>query len=703
MNHRRAFWIVLVASLLLCTPAGAWLRSQYSDTEVTTRSELIVVGHIDKDSIRYVRHGTPPGRAESWEHHAALVVTEVLKGTLKDKKIPVVINYGLDVFVDGRRLTEDGNVITAMPDANGPGRIDIVDTGGHSFDGLENAQNDNIWCLRNLIGQGDKKDLGVLDPEDLQPLKYKEYFQALLGPEMDKRFDRLLEDKNADIVARTLAGIGQLHRPQDGPRVARLLDATDGNIQAAAARTMAEVGEQSTIELFRKALESNNADIRVEACKFLCRFRDMQSIPGIANAFTALPGSAKGSVLAYLPRMHSRQFIDVLLGQLDEHLIANQVYGTYTNSTAAAGALRELTFAQFPLDSRPGWKVWDGIKDIDEEVLLRKSIREDIELLTNTHDYEASWAAYESLGRLVNQHFGSYDAFHSIKDPVGRFQSQKLWRAWADKNLLRPRVEWIYEGFAASGIVLPKPMDANGIDILVDVLYYFGRRSEDVDANAYPKWKRDGWPQANFHRHNANLLLEWFTGHTVGIDPGWRDLRGLPWGYDAAHDRWQRWWAQNRGKVTLQPPPVEKAVTAEMIAAAPSLRAAPPPLVLVFRQDTAVAGQSPAVMFEVKNTSKEDITIQKAIYDVSFSSSNRSGTMAHGGHSPLTREDFVTLKPGESTMWKFTEPPTPAVVHMGKPETGLTYTLTYRFAGGEFGLRGWRGVLRSTTAEGDKK
>lgn len=679
MTRRGMLLVAIAAALLICTHAGAWMRVSYSDVEVTTRSELIVVGHLDKDSLRYVSHG----RGQSWEHRATLIVTEVLKGTLKDKKVEIVINYGLDPFVDGHRLSNDANALPKGGDPNAPGRINIEDTGDESRDGdpvLADAQEDNLWCLRHLGGdlgrEAGKGELGVVDPEDLQRLKYKEYFQALLAPDMDKRFDRLLADKDRQVVARVVGGIGQLHRRQDGPRVADLLTRVDGNLLIVVARTMAEVGDQSVIEPFRKALASDDPAIRAEAVIFLCRFRDAESIPAIAKVVPLLPPSQREEVLKYLPRMQSRQFVGVLLDQLDEQPQPDRsYYGGYECSVAAAEALKVLTEAQFPLDSRQGRQIWDKIKNLDGETLLRKARLEDIERMTDENN---------SQGKRQE-----------------RIESQKLLRAWADKNLLRSRVEWVYEDLAASGIELPKPMDANGIDTLIQVLDFYGRRSQDCDANAYPAWKRDGgWPQADSQRYNANLLLEWCTGHTVGLDPRWHDLQDLPWRYDGLSNRWAEWWKENRGKAKLLPAPALAAVTADMISAAPSLRLGPPPLTLTIRgQEKADPQNDPlAISCEVKNTSPEDVTVERAIYGVDYASSCGGGFVSHGGHWPLTQDDFVVLKPGQSTTWNFTGPNTPKVTYL-KPLTGIRYELTYRFAGSEFGLRSWRGVLRFNTLD----
>lgn len=80
---------LICALLLYPIAAAAWLRPQYEDATVVDRSELIVVAHIKPGSTEYVPHKKQPDEGASWEYHATLVVSEVLKGKCDDKEIPI--------------------------------------------------------------------------------------------------------------------------------------------------------------------------------------------------------------------------------------------------------------------------------------------------------------------------------------------------------------------------------------------------------------------------------------------------------------------------------------------------------------------------------------------------------------------------------------------------------------------------------------
>jgi hypothetical protein len=90
-----AAWLRPVYAAWLRPVYAAWLRPVYEDADVVARSQLIVVGHLQRGSIVYVPHRRRPHRGHSWEHHAALVVRRVLKGKgkLARRELPLIIHY----------------------------------------------------------------------------------------------------------------------------------------------------------------------------------------------------------------------------------------------------------------------------------------------------------------------------------------------------------------------------------------------------------------------------------------------------------------------------------------------------------------------------------------------------------------------------------------------------------------------------------
>lgn len=701
MTCWRMFTVAAAVVLMGSTQAHGWLRLSYQDVEVVKRSEIIVVGHLDKDSIKYVAHKVPPGSGISWEYHATLIVTTVLKGELKEKQIPIVINYGLDPLIGGRVVRENENIGMGEPDHAIPkDRVDIVDTGNSCVGGppvLEDAQKDNLWFLRHLGGdlgrEAGKGPLGILDPEDVAAIKFKAYFEALLSKDVDEKVGRLLTDPDEAVLARVLRHLSAQHRPQDTKRIAELISSPIEKVQALAAEAMAEVSDMLAVPMFRQELAHKNPQVRTAACIFLCRFRDRESVTAIAKAMQGLDGTQQQRVIGNLPRMQSRQVVDVLIDQLDERFGPKEQpsAAAFGASNAAAGALRTMTGIDFPLDSGEARKLWEKFKEFDDEVLLRKTVLEDIEALTDPTNCDVRWSAYENLGRTANQHFGSYNAFHGNEDPAGREKSQALWRQWAKENITKTRAEWLYGGFAGSGIDLPRPIDAKGIETLLAVLNFYDDWGNSKQATTKPNWSADGgWVKAKFHQYNADRLLEEVTGYRVGLCPYQYDLR-VAERDEVRTRRWAAWWKDNQAKAKLLPLPEEKPVTAEMLAKVPPMRQLSCPLSLAIR----AKGEGPQdVTFEVKNVYSGEITLAKRPYEIGYRGSSLSGGCGGGeenGHKK--QEDYVTLKPGEILTWEHSSAPKPAVT--SKPPQDLQYVLTYPFAGSQFGLHAWRGKLVS--------
>jgi len=711
-----------VSLLALSATAGAWLRPAYSDATVAERSEIIVVGHLDWHSVTYVPHERPAGQGRSWEHHAVLIVTETLKGSVEDKQIPIVINYGLDPLVGGKSLRSDNRVGMVQAGAECPkDRVDIIDTGNSANRGqpvLANAQKDNVWCLRHLGGELGRKagsgPLGIVDPEDVAGLKFKGLFKALLSNDADGQIDALLAGSDEAVVARVLQHIATRQDCRDVARITRLLSSPNEKIQVSAWHVLAAVADNSAVPTFRKAMTHAKSSVRAMACVFLCRFRDTESIPAIGKAIGTLENYQRLQVCHNLSRMESREAVGLLLGQLDEHLDPNNPspVSAWQVSTAAAASLRRLTGAAFPLNSAQARRQWDKLKAFPDEMLLRKSMLEDIDALTDKSGFGAPWGSYEAIGRLANQHFGSYDAFHQPGDEAGRKESQDLWRAWAGKMITRPRSFWILDGFAKSGIVIPARMDADSVDMLIGVIEFCDKWRDMVVRQSKPGWVVDGWVQANFHRENANRLLEQVTGHMVGLSPYYYDLGDT--GGDSMSRRWAAWWKENRDRVRLQPLPEEKPVTAEMLLKVPSLRQQALLSVSIGLKDGAqVAGTSQplVIVVEVRNVSTQDVQIMLRPSETSFVWNAHAATGGSGGNVEADtggsggnagmegnkKEDYITLKPGQAVTWQPENVSQFNRISRLPSAVNVQYMLSYRAAGSRFGMSAWRGSLLSNS------
>ena len=191
-------WLVTGASV--SPPARGWMRPVYEDAVVVQRSELIVVGRLQKNSIECVSHPRKPGEGGSYEHRARLTVTEVLKGKCDRKEIPIIIHYGLTPVVGGYAKGDDFTIDLRGKDNKYPTDvIEVLDTGSSATDLcplVKDARDANLWFLRRRSGTyGDQPgtgDPGIVDPEDLRPIELKDYFLAYLSenpePQISKYF-----------------------------------------------------------------------------------------------------------------------------------------------------------------------------------------------------------------------------------------------------------------------------------------------------------------------------------------------------------------------------------------------------------------------------------------------------------------------------------------------------------------------------------
>ena len=155
MTRTRILPISLVLLALCSNVAHAWIRSHYEDATVVGRSELIVVAHLKENTIQYVPHKKKPHEGASQEHHAVLVITEVLKGTCDRREIPIIIHYGLTPIVGGYVKRKSFMIDRRRGDKAYPKDvIEIVATGKwHGPPPLvKDVRNNHLWFLRRRSG-----------------------------------------------------------------------------------------------------------------------------------------------------------------------------------------------------------------------------------------------------------------------------------------------------------------------------------------------------------------------------------------------------------------------------------------------------------------------------------------------------------------------------------------------------------------------
>src|SRR5262245_15292902 len=204
---------LLILSLIV-SPAHAWLRVWIEDAEQIKQSELIVVGRLEEESIKYV----PVGGLRV--HHAILIVTETLKGKQENAELPIIIHYGLDPVVGGRIRYESLNKDYPK------GIVEIIDTGSSAVGGppiCADARKDHIWFLNRRSGAYGREpgtgDYGIVEPQVVQAISLKDYFLAYLSDDPEQAVKEQLA-KNPAIEQRA-------KRYLDHREVQRILELKD--------------------------------------------------------------------------------------------------------------------------------------------------------------------------------------------------------------------------------------------------------------------------------------------------------------------------------------------------------------------------------------------------------------------------------------------------------------------------------------------
>jgi hypothetical protein len=190
----RCILVGIACILVLSQSAFAWERRACEDPELMVRSELIVIGAIKPGSIQYVPHIEPDG-VHWWEHNATLEIHEILKGKCDQKEIPIVIHYGLEPMINDRPI-HDG-FAAALPTTGPVPAVEIDDEADEPIRIVDDACQDNVWCLRHTDGLFGRlppdKNLGIDEPEDLQPLVFKNYLCCYLSSDPETNVRRELQ------------------------------------------------------------------------------------------------------------------------------------------------------------------------------------------------------------------------------------------------------------------------------------------------------------------------------------------------------------------------------------------------------------------------------------------------------------------------------------------------------------------------------
>ena len=104
MKHIAGLLPVFVLIVMFDTQCSASREGPWpDDIEIIERSDLIVIGHLQEGSIKFIP------KYPVFEHGATLIVTKVLKGTVQGKEIPIVFNDSVIPLIGGYSVFEKKN------------------------------------------------------------------------------------------------------------------------------------------------------------------------------------------------------------------------------------------------------------------------------------------------------------------------------------------------------------------------------------------------------------------------------------------------------------------------------------------------------------------------------------------------------------------------------------------------------------------
>lgn len=190
-QHRLALPVLslVFAFLSMAPPASARPRRPWEDAEVVGRADAIVVASVKEGSIAFLPGTDRIPRA----HLLTLVITEVIKGTVDNKEVQIILHSGLTPVVGGVYERDGMGLYFGKNDANYPKDIiEIFDTASGAYAlRAGDLRKDALWFLRGPAGIRDggrpgDDHIGVRDPEDVRPLTLKAHFLLYLSDDPEK-------------------------------------------------------------------------------------------------------------------------------------------------------------------------------------------------------------------------------------------------------------------------------------------------------------------------------------------------------------------------------------------------------------------------------------------------------------------------------------------------------------------------------------
>ncbi len=425
-----------LAVLMCSSPGSCGLRMLPNWPQLIGESELIVVGHLAGEPLRYGAVTVEDGdRRETRWYEGRLIVTEVLKGAGSEGETPLRLDGGMTPV----RWVMNGLVHEGYGAKDFPG-LAILDEGSSVTRfppqaALEDARRPAIWMLAHrktwVPGAGDLPTgtLGIDDPGQVWPIVLLPFVRAVLKPDALDEQLAFLRDPSEDVRRECLRYFRQRGEPRAFPQVAELLH--DPGLVYEAIHTCQACGGADAIPHLRPLLADQTGETFYAASEALAELGDRESLPRLVEVLSeGRTGGARNAAAWALGLLGDRQAIPALVGALNLETPSPDGRGAEV-WRCSRDALKRLTGCALSPNGDKAERWWQAAQGLSPEAWRHFEIARLIDSLTSaTIGPDGQEQAEDRLHELTGWRIPGDRRHFWWPHEYAPQEGQRLWREW---------------------------------------------------------------------------------------------------------------------------------------------------------------------------------------------------------------------------------------------------------------------------------